>query len=154
MCRVLDRTQRFLFQEHEHSVNQLNVFGEIVQLLQSAATHVECSGTNIVQRDQGLRPSSSSITNRKEYAIPPYGRKQLFNEQRQKCSTDDGQVQVVYHEQAIQVQRFPMLHEFSTSKHGNIVCRQQDHRRLQGRYWGLSGDEFEVCGRITQDGGV
>lgn len=50
------KRQRFLLQKHEYSVDQLNIFGEIVE---------------IVQCNQWFCPSSSMITDCEKYPVPP-----------------------------------------------------------------------------------
>lgn len=105
--------------------------------------------TNIVKCNQCLGPSSPVITDCKEDSIPPHGRHQLLNEERQKRPTDNRQVKVVYHEKAVEVQRRPVLHQFSTCEDSNVVCREQRHRRLQGRNGRLPRFESEFCGRIA-----
>lgn len=37
--------------------------------------------TNIIKRDQWLRPPSIMVADGEEYAIPPYSRQQLLNKQ-------------------------------------------------------------------------
>lgn len=106
--------------------------------------------TDIVKRNQWLGPSSPVITDCKEDSIPPHGRHQLLNEERQKRATDNRQVKVVYHEKAVEVQRRPVLHQFSTSEDGKVVCREQRHRGLQGRNGCLPRYESEFCRRIAR----
>lgn len=56
-----------------------------------------------------------------EDAVAHHGGEKLLNEECQKPTTDDGQVEVVNHEGPIQDEGLAMLHEFSSAENYNVV---------------------------------
>ena len=56
-----------------------------------------------------------------ENTISDEGWEELFNEEDQQTSTDQGEVEVMDHEGAIQGEGFAVFHQFSSSKDNDIV---------------------------------
>lgn len=77
--------------------------------------------TDIVQNDQLIGPAALVAADGEENAVPRQSGNQLLKEQGQQDAADDGQVEVVDLEQAVELQRFATLHEFSSTKDDNVV---------------------------------
>lgn len=83
--------------------------------------------------------------------MPPDRGQQLLNEQSQQSSADQGQVEVVDHEQCVELERRTVLHELATSEDDDIVGHEHDTRRLDGREGGHTAAELELAGGIAHD---
>lgn len=105
----------------------------------------------IVNDNEGLSPSTIVVTNSVEDTVSPDRGQQLFNEQRQQSSADQGQVEVVDHEQCVELERRTALHDFATSEDNDIVGNEHDTGRLDGREGGLAADELELARGIAHD---
>lgn len=111
-------------------------------------------GTNIIERDQRLRPASIVIADGVEYAMSPQGGQQLLNEERQQRGTDGGKKQVVDHKEARKLQRFLVAHELSSAQDDDIVRNYQTGRFPKGGERRLARNEAKVFRRMADDGGV
>lgn len=93
------------------------------------------------------------VTDRKEDASPPKRRRQLLDEESQESSAYNGEIQVVYHEQGIQLERWPVPHELSSTQHSDIVRYKHSRSRRERRHGCLPGHKPEVLRRVAFDGG-
>ena len=105
----------------------------------------------IVNDNEGLSPTTIVITDSVEDTVSPDRRQQLFNEQSQQSPADQSQVEVVDHEQCVELERRTALHDFATSKDNDIVGNEHDTGRLDGREGGLAADELELARGIAHD---
>lgn len=83
------RTQRLLLEEQEHGVQELEVFGQVVQLMRHVSAQEQHNldwvrPTYVVQDDERLGPASIMIANGKEDALAHNGGQNLFDEQSQE----------------------------------------------------------------------
>lgn len=111
-------------------------------------------GTYIVECDQRGCPASSVVTDGVEDAVAPDCGDQLLDEQCQEYSTDEGQGQVVYHEQSVELERLSVLHEFSPRENRHVVCYQHSRCCLQCGERCRPWYEDELVGREAHDLGV
>lgn len=134
----VEEGQGLLLEEQEDGIEQFEVFGQVVQLFcvslvsRSVCPSVSERRTYIVENDQGLSPTTVVVTDGEENAMVPDGGDQLLDEQSQKRCADGGQVEVVDHEQQVQLEGLAVLHERATTEDDDIVGHQPDHRLLDG----------------------
>ena len=108
-------------------------------------------GTYVVQNNERLGPSTLVVTDGEEDTMSPNSRHQLLNEESQQCATDQSQVQVVDHEQGVQLQGSALLHELPATEDDDIVGDEKDGRRLEGGKRSDTLDKLEFAGRIADD---
>jgi hypothetical protein len=66
-----------------------------------------------------------------EDTAPGESGEQLLNKEHQQATTDDGEVEIVDHEESVQREGFAVLHQFSSPKDDNIVRDQRDDRLFE-----------------------
>lgn len=76
---------------------------------------------------------------------------QLLNEESQKSTTDRGQVEVVDHEQSVQLVCRAVTHQLSASKNDNIVDNDGNSTLLQRRHGRDHWPEIKILGMIALD---
>lgn len=86
-----------------------------------------------------------------EDSTPHNGRHQLFSEQRQKNTTDDGQNQIVHHEEAVELEWLPTFHELSSRKHRHVIGYEQCHCRRESRERRSTWNEDKLVCRVSYD---
>lgn len=77
--------------------------------------------TYVVEHDQAIGPTTVVAADCMKDAVAHHGGEKLLNEECQKSTADDGQVEVVNHEGSIKDERFAVLHKFSPAENYNIV---------------------------------
>ena len=70
------------------------------------------------------------VTDRIEDSVTPQCRSQLFDEQRQQNAADNGQVEIVDHEQPVQFERLSFLHELPADEDRDVVGDEHRYRGL------------------------
>lgn len=83
--------------------------------------------------------------------MSPNSRQQLFNEESQQCAADQSQVQVVDHEQSVQLQGSALLHELPATEDDGIVGDEEDGGLVEGGQRSDTLDELEFAGRVADD---
>ena len=151
----VEEGEGLLLEDEENGVNQFEVLGQIIHL-HRLARNMETSRGNpyIVQHHQLPGPTSIIVTNGIENTVSNKSGEELFNEEGQETTTNDGQVEIVNHEGAIENKWLTMLHQFSPAKDYNIVCDQSSCRLFQSGHWSNARDKFEVIGGVAEDGRV
>ena len=76
----------------------------------------------IVQNDQFVSPASIIMADGMEDAASSKSGKELLNEESEKATGDDGEVEIVNHEGTIKDKWFPVLHEVSSTEDNDVVC--------------------------------
>ena len=154
----VEEGQRLLLEEQENGVDQFEVFGQVVELgpCQSSMSHFHISyhirlkcTTYIVDDNEGLGPSTFVVADSEEDTVPPDCRQQLFDEKSQQSTADNGQVEVVDHEQGVELERGTALHDLSASEDNNIVGDEHDRSLLDGGHGGHTASELELTRRIS-----
>lgn len=106
--------QGLLLEEQEDGIEKFEVLGQIVELSSlSAGQHFkprDQENTYIVQDNEGLGPSTLVITNGEEETVSVERRQKLLNEESEKSRADRGQVEVVDHEQCVELKSRAVLH--------------------------------------------
>ena len=110
--------------------------------------------TYIVQHHQLLGPASIVAANGIENTISENSGEELFNEESQETTADDGQVEIVNHEGAIEDECLTMFHQLSPTKDYNVVCDQSSCRLFQSGHGRNARHKLEVAGRVAEDGRV
>ena len=105
--------------------------------------------TYIVDDNEGLGPSTFVVADSEEDTVPPDCRQQLFDEKSQQSTADNGQVEVVDHEQGVELERGTALHDLSASEDNNIVGDEHDRSLLDGGHGGHTTSELEFIRRIS-----
>lgn len=91
------------------------------------------------------------IADGEEDAMSPDGGQQLFNEENQQRAADQGEAEVVDHEQGVQLQGSALLHELPAAENDDIVGDQKDSSLLEGRQRRDPLDKLEFAGGIADD---
>lgn len=79
------------------------------------------------------------------------GGQELLNEQNQENATDEGQNEVVDHEQSVELERRQLLHDFATTEDDNVVCDKHHGGLLQCGQRGHILGELELASRVAHD---
>ena len=154
----VEEGQRLLLEEQENGVDQFEVFGQVVELgpCQSSMPHFHISyhirlrcTTYIVDDNEGLGPSTFVIADSEEDTVFPDCRQQLLDEKSQQSTADNGQVEVVDHEQGVELERGTALHDLSASEDNDIVGDEHDRSLLDGGHGGHTTSELEFIRRIS-----
>ena len=58
------------------------------------------------------------------------------------------------HENAVELERFPVLHKLSPGKDGRIVRREHSRCRCESREGSCTGYKDECAGRVSHDAGI
>ena len=154
----MKESQRFLFQDHEDCVKEFEVLCQVIELRQLSVVELQHSATDlqtyVVEGDQRRGPPTPNIAYCIEYSPAPHGRSELLNEQGQQDCADDGEDQIVDHEEPVQVEWLLMSHELPSTEDRHIVCYKSSCASCQSRHGcdTRHKDEFRCC--ITGDFGV
>lgn len=155
MVVAVEEGQRLLLEEQEDSVKELEVLGEVVELLRLLAW-VACEillVTHVVQNDKGLGPATLGVTDGMEDTAANNGGKKLLNEESQKRTTDQSQVEVVDKEETLELERLAVAHPLATTENDAVVDDDEDGSRLHGRHGSLERHKLEVIGGVADDSG-
>jgi hypothetical protein len=98
-----------------------------------------------------ISPTSGSVANSVKDAVSHQRRDQLLQEQCQQNTTDCSQVEVVNHEQKVQLLGLSVPHDFTTPKDDQIVGYQSRCRHWERAQWSLAGFESKVLRQIAHD---
>jgi hypothetical protein len=109
-----------------------------------------CCGTYVVKQDQLVGPATIEVADGVENTVPDEGREQLLNEESQKTTADDGQVQVVDLERAVQAEGCAVPHELAASQDDGVVRNERQDRLFVRRHDGVAGHELELLGRVAK----
>lgn len=134
----VEESQWFLLQDQKHRVQQLQVFCEVVQ---------------VVQHKQWLRPPSGAADTVVQAVLPERG-DELLSEQEKQTSRNGCEVEVVDDEEIVQLHGGSVAHDLATTEDDQVVSRNEGSRFLEGRHGSLALDEAEVVGRVSHDHGV
>lgn len=154
----VEEGQRLLLEEQENGVDQFEVFGQVVELgpCQSSMSHFHISyhirlkcTTYIVDDNEGLGPSTFVVADSEEDTVSPDCRQQLLDEKGQQSTADNGQVEIVNHEQCVELERRTALHDLPASEDNNIVGDEHDRSILHGGHGGYTTGELELTRRIS-----
>lgn len=154
----VEEGQRLLLEEQENGVDQFEVFGQVVELgpCQSSMSHFHISyhirlkcTTYIVDNNEGLGPSTFVVADSEEDTVSPDCRQQLLDEKGQQSTADNGQVEIVNHEQCVELERRTALHDLPASEDNNIVGDEHDRSILHGGHGGYTTGELELTRRIS-----
>lgn len=83
--------------------------------------------------------------------MSPDGWQQLFDEQGQQGSADGGQVEVVDHEQRIELERAALLHDLTAAEDDDVVGDKHGRGLLEGGHRGDALLELELAGGVSHD---
>lgn len=151
----MEEGQRLLLQDQENGVQEFDVFVDIIKLfgelrqMRQSKTRVHHIETYIVQDDKRLGPSAPVVTDAVEDAVACNGGQELLDEQGQQDGADDGQEQVVDHEQGVQLECGELLHDLAAAEDHGVVGDQDGRGLLEGGQWSDTLDELELAGRIA-----
>lgn len=121
----------------------------LVSILQSCRSFFKCK-THIVKQNKLVRPATIEVANSVENAIPDQSRQELLNEERQKTTRDDGQVQVVDFERAVQLEGSAVPHDLAATQNDDVVRDERDDGLLVCGHDRLAGDEVELLARVAE----
>lgn len=107
----------------------------------------------VVQHHQLPRPPALVIANGIEDPIPRDCRDQLLQEQHQQHPTNQREVEVMDLEQAVQLQRLPLLHQLPPAEDDDVVGDEGGGRLGHAGHGRLAGDEVELLGLVAAEGG-
>lgn len=107
--------------------------------------------TYVVQNDQGLGPAATVVTDGVEDAVAHNGGEELLDEQGQQDGADDGQEQVVDHEEGVELESGDVLHDLAAPEDDDVVGDQDSRGLLKGGQRGHALDELELAGGVTHD---
>lgn len=86
-----------------------------------------------------------------EDAVARNGGEELLDEQGQQDGADDGQEQVVDHEESVELECGALLHDLATTEDHGIVGNQDGRGLLEGGQRSDTLDELELAGRVAHD---
>lgn len=147
------RTQGLLLKEEEAGVDQLEEFGQVVELLKLAnflAISDVC--TYVVQNNQLVRPATVVVADGVEKTVTGDGGDELLSEERQEYAADGSKVKVVDLEQEVELEGLTPAHQLATAKDDNVVCDEEGRAALEGRERSLALHEAEILGLVASDG--
>lgn len=147
----VEEGQRLLLEEQEDGINELDIFGQVVELPGLVAPMIIWMATYVVQNDERLGPSTAVIADGEKDAMSPDGGHQLFNEESQQRATDQGEVEVVDHEKGVQLQGSAFLHDLAAAEDDDIVGDEKDGGMLEGRQRRHTLNELEFASGIAHD---
>jgi hypothetical protein len=146
-------TQRLLLEEQEDGVKELEVLGEVVELLQLSVGSA-CRNlleTYVVQDDKGLSPSTLGIADSMEDTATDNGGKKLLNEESQESTADQSQVEIVNEEETLELEGLTVAHPFATTEDDGVVDNNEDRCRLESGHGGLERHKLEVIGGVANN---
>ena len=120
----------------------------------SLGTSQQWKTTHIVQSHKTSCPSSPVIAYGIEDSISRNCRHQLLGKKCQENGTNDGQGQVVHHEEPVQFERFPTFHEFSARKDRQVIRYEHCRRCFEGGERCNTWYKDEVAGGMSDDAGI
>lgn len=106
--------------------------------------------THVVKQNELVSPATVQVANRVEDAVPDQGGQKLLNEESQKTTADDGEVQVVDLERAVQLEGGAAPHELATTQNDSVVRNEREDSLFVRRHERLAGDETELLGRVAK----
>lgn len=107
--------------------------------------------THVVKNDQRLGPSTAVVTDGIEDAVAPDSGEQLLDEQHQENGADDGQEQVVDHEQGVELERGEVLHDLTATENNDVVGHEKGRGLLEGGQRGYTLHEVELACGVSHD---
>lgn len=110
--------------------------------------------THIVQDNQRSSPATSVIADGIEDAVAHQGREQLLNEESQQDTTYGCQVEVVDHEESVELESRAIAHDLTATEDNDVVGDQHGDGLLQCRHGRDALFEVERIGRVASDLGV
>lgn len=154
MVVAVKEGERLLLEEQETGIQQLEVLGEVVQLV-TVSTKAQFGqkqrSTHVVEDNHGLSPAAISIADGKEETLANNSGKHLLDEESEEDAGNGGQVKVVDQEERPKLEGLAAAHVLSATKDDGIVDDDEDARFLQGRHGSLTGLEAEVIGRVANN---
>ena len=109
-----------------------------------------CCGTYVVKQNQLVGPATVEVADGVENTVPDERREQLLNEESQKTTADDGQVQVVDLERTVQAEGRAAPHELTTTQNDDVVCNERKDRLFVCGHQDLALLELELLGRVAK----
>lgn len=106
--------------------------------------------THVVEKNELVTPATVEVADGVEHAVPDNCGKKLLNEEGQKTTTDDGKVQVVDLERAVQAESCAAPHELAAAQNEDVVYDKRNGRLLVRRHDRLAGSELELLGRVAE----
>jgi hypothetical protein len=107
-------------------------------------------GTHVVKQDELVSPAAIEIADSVEDAVPDQGGEKLLNEESQKTTADDGQVQVVDLERTVQLEGRAAPHELTAAQNDSVVYNERNDRLFVRRHDGAARHEAELLGRVAK----
>lgn len=86
-----------------------------------------------------------------EDTVADNGGQELLDEQSQEDGADDGQEEVVDHEQSVQLEGGEVLHDLTATQDDDVVSDQHGPGLLEGGHRGHALDKLELAGRVAHD---
>lgn len=108
--------------------------------------------TYIVERNKRLGPAALVVADGVEDAVTDQSGQQLLNEESQEHTTDRGQVEVVDHEQEVELERRAIAHDFPAAKDDDVVGDEHRGGGLEGGHGRDALLELEFFRGIAHDG--
>lgn len=108
------------------------------------------SKTHVVKQDELVGPAAIEITDSVEETVPDQGGEKLLNEESQKTTADDGEVQVVDLERTVQAEGRAAPHELTTTQNDDVVCDERNDRLFVCRHEDFSLLELELLGWVAK----
>lgn len=91
------------------------------------------------------------VADGEEDAVSPDDGQKLLNEESQESRADRGQVEVVDHEERVELERREVLHDGATAEDGNVVGDEHGGGLAEARHRGHTLHEAEFAGGIAHD---
>jgi hypothetical protein len=133
----VEESERLLFEDEKDSIDEFEVFGQVI---------------HIVEHNQSIGPTSIVATNGMENAVSRQFGEKLFDEEGQETTADEGQIEIVNHERAVEDEGLAVFHQFPSAKDYDIVGGQCNNRLFESRHGRLALYKLEVIGRVAKDG--
>lgn len=92
------------------------------------------------------------VADGEEDAISPDDGQKLLNEESQEGGADRGQVEVVDHEESVELERREVLHDGATPEDGDVVGDEHGGGLTEAGHGGHALHEAEFAGGIADDG--
>ena len=109
-----------------------------------------CCGTYVVKQNQLVGPATVEVADGVENTVPDERREQLLNEESQKTTADDGQVQVVDLERTVQAEGCAVPHDLAAAQNDDVVCNERNDRLFVCRHESAAGRELELLSRVAK----
>ena len=108
------------------------------------------SQTHVVKQDELIGPAAIEIADGVEKTVPDQGGEKLLNEESQKTTADNGQVQVVDLEGTVQAEGRAAPHELTTTQNDDVVRNERNDRLFVCGHQDFSLLEPELLGRVAK----